>query len=68
MSRFSCFYTPFLALSLIIHTSIWQSETCAQDQNITFRDEKLAAVVREALNLPIPDTPEALKQIPTNAR
>ena len=65
MKRFSIFYRSMaVALSLMINAVIWESEAVAQDQTITFRDAALATVVREALNLPIPDTPEALKQIP----
>jgi len=54
----------FLVLSLMIHPLLWEPETFAQDQDVTFPDEKLATVVWEALDLPIPDTPEELKNIP----
>ena len=57
----------FLALSLMTHPLIWEPAAFAQDQTVTFRDEKLAEVVREALGLPIPDTLEASKQIPRAA-
>ena len=64
MKRFSRFYIFSLALSLIINPVIWESEVFAQDQDVTVPDEKLATVVREALDLPIPDIPEQLKNIP----
>lgn len=40
-----------LTLSLIANPLLWGPETFAQDQDVTVPDEKLAAVVREALEL-----------------
>ena len=44
---------------------LWESDTFAQDQNITVPDEKLAAVVREALELDATDpiTPTQLSTL-----
>ena len=40
-----------LALSFMTHPLIWEPEVFAQNQKVTFPDENLAAVVREALEL-----------------
>ena len=40
-----------LALNLMTNPLIWEPEVFAQNQNVTFPDEKLASVVREALEL-----------------
>ena len=40
-----------LTLSLMANPLLWEPETFAQDQDVTVPDEKLAAVVREALEL-----------------
>ena len=51
MKRLSRFFVFSLVLSLIINAVLWESKVFAQDQNPTVPDEKLAAVVREALEL-----------------
>lgn len=51
MKRFSRLYMMCLALNLMTNPLIWEPEVFAQNQNVTFPDEKLASVVREALEL-----------------
>ena len=67
MKRFSRVYITLVALSLLTPSLLWEREAFAQAQPVTFGDEKLAEVVREALGLGIPDTVEASKQIPRSA-
>ena len=65
MKHFSRFFVFSLVLSLIINAVLWESEVFAQDQNPTVPDEKLAAVVREALELDATDpiTPTQLSKL-----
>lgn len=53
-----------LALSLMANPFLWEPEAFAQGQDVTVPDENLATVIREALELPIPDTVEELQKIP----
>ena len=55
MKRFSRVHIFSVALSLLINAVIWESEVFSQDQDSIVPDEKLAAVVREALELDTTD-------------